>query len=190
MVFIGDDTERMKAIEALLIEAHEAERTRVARELHDDIGQRMAVLTMDLDALSQALPLPTTEVRARIDALSDRALDLAKGIQALSHQLYPAKLDYLGLGFRAMPSRAIRLSSVVGLRPRRSAAPPRPRTRQLVLSSTARICSTSSAPGSWRPAGSAVGRRRGGHTTSWRPVATITARSMTLRSSRTLPGHG
>ena len=97
MVVIGDDTERMKAIEALLIEAHEAERTRVAGALHDDIGQRLAVLTMDLDALSKALPLPTTEVRARIDALSDRAIDLGKDIQALSHQLYPAKLDYLGL---------------------------------------------------------------------------------------------
>src|SRR6185295_3743845 len=68
-----------------------------ARALHDDIGQRMAVLTMDLDALSQALPLPATEVRARIDALSDRAIRLGKDIQALSHQLYPAKLDYLGL---------------------------------------------------------------------------------------------
>src|SRR6185295_13799965 len=97
MVFIGDDAARMKAIEALLIEAHETERTRVSRVLHDDIGQRMAVLTMDLDALSKALPLPTSEVRARIDALSDRAIHLAQDIQALSHQLYPAKLDYLGL---------------------------------------------------------------------------------------------
>jgi signal transduction histidine kinase len=97
MVFIGDDIERMKAIEALLIEAHETERTRVARELHDDIGQRMAVLTMDLDALSKALPLPTAEVRARIDALSNRAIDLALDIQSLSHRLYPAKLEYLGL---------------------------------------------------------------------------------------------
>ena len=39
----------------------------------------------------------------------------------------------------------MRLSSVVGLRPRRSAAPPAPRMRQLVLSSTARMCSISSA---------------------------------------------
>ena len=87
----------MKAIEALLIEAHETERTLVAKALHDDIGQRMAVLTMDLDALSRALPLPTSDVRARIDGLSDRAINLAKAIQALSDQLYPAKLDYLGL---------------------------------------------------------------------------------------------
>ena len=97
MVFIGDDTARTKDVEARLIEAHEAERTRIAGELHDDIGQRMAVLTMDLDALGQALPLPTDEARTRVRALSDRTLQLAKDIQALSHRLHPPKLEYLGV---------------------------------------------------------------------------------------------
>jgi signal transduction histidine kinase len=97
MVFIGDDVERVKATEALLIEAHEAERIRVGKELHDDIGQRIAVLTMALDALSKALPLPTEEARARIDAISDRAVDLAQDIQSMSDRLHPLKLDYQGL---------------------------------------------------------------------------------------------
>jgi signal transduction histidine kinase len=96
MVFTGD-AERMKAIEALLIEAHETERTRIARELHDDIGQRMAVLTMDLDALTRALPLPESDARSRLREISDLALKLAKDIQALSHRLHPAKLEYLGI---------------------------------------------------------------------------------------------
>jgi len=97
LVMTGDDTPRAKDVEARLIEAHEAERTRIAGELHDDIGQRMAVLTMDLDALGQALPLPTDEARARVRALGDRTLQLAKDIQALSHRLHPSKLDYLGV---------------------------------------------------------------------------------------------
>ena len=97
MAFIGDDTARRKDVEARLIEAHEAERTRIAGELHDDIGQRMAVLTMDLDALGQALPLPTDEARTRVRALGDRTLQLARDIQALSHWLHPPKLEYLGL---------------------------------------------------------------------------------------------
>ena len=96
-VMTGDDTPRAKDVGARLIEAHEAERTRIAGELHDDIGQRMAVLTMDLDALGQALPLPTDEARARVRALGDRTLQLAKDIQALSHRLHPSKLDYLGV---------------------------------------------------------------------------------------------
>ena len=86
-----------KDVEARLIEAHEAERTRIAGELHDDIGQRMAALTMDLDALGQALPLPTDEARTRVRALCDRTLQLAKDIQALSHRLHPPKLEYLGV---------------------------------------------------------------------------------------------
>ena len=97
MISIGDDTERTKNVEARLIEAHEAERTRIAGELHNDIGQRLAVLTMDLDALAQALPLPTAEARTRIRALSDRTLELAKDIQALSHGLRPSKLEYVGV---------------------------------------------------------------------------------------------
>src|SRR5262245_40283327 len=97
MVFTGDETERLKAVEALLIEAHETERTRIARELHDDIGQRIAVLTMDLDALTRALPLAESDARDRLRAVADLALQLAKDIQALSHRLYPAKLEYLGI---------------------------------------------------------------------------------------------
>ncbi len=94
---IGDDTERIKAIEALLIEAHETERTRVGKQLHDDIGQRLAVLAMDLDALSHALPLPTKAARARIDAIWERAVDLVRDIQSLSDRLHTSQLEYLGL---------------------------------------------------------------------------------------------
>jgi signal transduction histidine kinase len=57
----------------------------------------MAVLTMELDALAQALPPSSTEARTRIRALSDRTLQLAKDIQAISHRLHPPKLDYLGV---------------------------------------------------------------------------------------------
>jgi signal transduction histidine kinase len=92
MVFSGS-----KDVEARLIEAHEAERTRIAGELHNDIGQRMALLTMDLDALGQVLPLPTDEARTRVRALSDRTLQLARDIQALSHRLHPPNLEYLGV---------------------------------------------------------------------------------------------
>lgn len=93
---MSDDTGRRKAVEGLLIEAHEQERTRIARHLHDDIGQRMAGLTMDLDALCQSLPL-STEAQKRIRDVSDRTLALAKDIQALSQQLHPSTLDYVGL---------------------------------------------------------------------------------------------
>lgn len=85
------------SVEALLVGAHERERTRIAKALHDDIGQRAAVLTMDLDRLEKALPLPVNEVTERVRALSERSLELSRDIQALSHQLYPARLEFLGI---------------------------------------------------------------------------------------------
>jgi signal transduction histidine kinase len=96
-VFPGDDAEHRAA---RLIEAHEAERLRIARELHDDIGQRLAVLTMDLDALRR-LPLLPPEVSTRLQELSDRSLQLARDLEALSQRLHPPKLEYLGLGSAA-----------------------------------------------------------------------------------------
>jgi signal transduction histidine kinase len=52
---------------------------------------------MDLDSLCRALPPSETDTRDRIRAVADLALTLAKDIQALSHRLYPSKLEYLGL---------------------------------------------------------------------------------------------
>jgi len=80
-----------------LLQAHETERTRVARDLHDDIGQRMAVLTMDLDAVAGMLPAEKSDVGRRLRVLSTRAIDLARDIQSLSHRLHSSKLDHLGL---------------------------------------------------------------------------------------------
>jgi signal transduction histidine kinase len=57
----------------------------------------MAVLTMELDGLSQALPLSTSESRSRLRGVSNRTLDLARDIQAISHSLHSSKLDYLGI---------------------------------------------------------------------------------------------
>ena len=69
-----DITERKRGEEALasvsrrLIEAQEQERTRIARELHDDIVQRLALLAVELEQLHQDLPnLP--EIRSRIGEL-------------------------------------------------------------------------------------------------------------------------
>jgi signal transduction histidine kinase len=82
---------------ARLLGAQESERFRIARELHDDIGQRMAALTMELDFLGQKLPPATTDLRGRIQTLSSRALELANDIQATSRNLHSSKVDYLGL---------------------------------------------------------------------------------------------
>jgi signal transduction histidine kinase len=97
-----DITARRQAEEALanvsrrLIEAQEQERTRIGRELHDDIGQRLALLAVELQQL-QGDPLILPEVRSRIGEFRKQTSEIADDIQSLSHELHSAKLQYLGI---------------------------------------------------------------------------------------------
>jgi PAS domain S-box-containing protein len=97
-----DITQRKLAEAALanvsrkLIEAQEQERTRIGRELHDDVSQRLALLAVQLQQLNQnSLILP--EVRSRMGELQKQASEIAADIQSLSHELHSAKLQYLGI---------------------------------------------------------------------------------------------
>jgi PAS domain S-box-containing protein len=97
-----DITERKLSEAALanvsrkLIEAQEQERTRIGRELHDDIGQRLSLLAVQLQGLNEnAVILP--EVRSSIAELQKEASEIAADIQSLSHELHSAKLQYLGI---------------------------------------------------------------------------------------------
>jgi signal transduction histidine kinase len=100
---VADVTNRKVAEEALsnvsrrMIEAQEQERTRIARELHDDIGQRLALLTIELERLQENPPNLSPEVRGRIGKLREQTSEIATDIQALSHELHSSKLDYLGI---------------------------------------------------------------------------------------------
>ncbi len=98
---LRESQDRLADFSYRLLEAHELERARIARELHDDIGQRMAVMTMDLDGLMHLLPLSTADLRVRIATMSNRAIDLAKDVQAISHRLHSSKLDHLGIALAA-----------------------------------------------------------------------------------------
>jgi signal transduction histidine kinase len=84
-----------------LIEAHEEERTRIARELHDDINQRIALLSVQLGQWARHRPNLGVEVTDHISHVSQELSDLGKDIQALSHRLHSSKLDYLGLAAAA-----------------------------------------------------------------------------------------
>ncbi len=80
-----------------MIEAHEEESTRIARELHDDIMQRLALVSMRLDYLTHTPPASAAEVTQEIEAARQQISDLVSDIQALSHRLHPSRLEVLGL---------------------------------------------------------------------------------------------
>lgn len=80
-----------------LIEAQERERSRIARELHDDMGQRLALLAVALQQMRLSLPASAAKVSSRIEELLKGVSEIATDIQALSHELHSSKLEYLGL---------------------------------------------------------------------------------------------
>jgi PAS domain S-box-containing protein len=100
---VADVSERKRAEEMLsslsqkLIEAQERERIRIARELHDDINQRMALLAVNLHVLSQKPPASAAELRRSISKESEMVTELVRDVEALSHRLHSSKLEYLGL---------------------------------------------------------------------------------------------
>lgn len=94
-----DITERKVAEQALsemtrkLIQAQEQERSRIGRELHDDIVQRLAMLTLDVEQLRENPP--DTERRAQ--EIQNALSEITDDVQALSHDLHSLKLEYLGV---------------------------------------------------------------------------------------------
>jgi PAS domain S-box-containing protein len=102
--FVGsasDITDQKLAQEALekiggkLIEAQEEERSRIARELHDDICQRLALLSMELEQASRGSN--GSGRSQKIEEIRRHCAQIAGDVQALSHKLHSSKLEYLGL---------------------------------------------------------------------------------------------
>jgi PAS domain S-box-containing protein len=102
LILAEDITRRKQMEEALsgmtrrLIESQEQERSRIGRELHDDIGQRLAMLAIELRQLHEDHSnLP--EVQSRLGEVHKQTLGIAADIQSVSHELHSAKLEYLGI---------------------------------------------------------------------------------------------
>jgi PAS domain S-box-containing protein len=100
--FVGsaiDTTDQKLAQQALervsgqLLEAQEKERRRIARELHDNICQRLGLLSLEIDRVSWS----SNGARKNLEEIRNHCDDIANEVQAISHQLHSSKLDYLGM---------------------------------------------------------------------------------------------
>lgn len=98
-----DVTDHKRAQEALsslsgrLIEAQEQERHHLARELHDDINQKLAVLSFGLQQVTHVVPDSQTPTRAQIEPLVNQVKNISRDLRALSHRLHSSRLETLGL---------------------------------------------------------------------------------------------
>jgi PAS domain S-box-containing protein len=85
-----------------VIVSQEAERQRIARELHDDLSQKLALLSIDVVQVIRDLPFP--EYRHHLERLSSQVEEIAGDLYDLAHKLHPSRLHTLGLveGVRAL----------------------------------------------------------------------------------------
>jgi PAS domain S-box-containing protein len=98
-----DITERKLAEEALsymnrrVIEAEERERDRIARDLHENVGQRLALLAIAIEELKNDFPDRVVERLDRLDAVWRKTLEILTDVKASAHELYSPRLEYLGV---------------------------------------------------------------------------------------------
>ena len=89
--------ETIESTSGRLIAAQEKERNRIARELHDDICQKLAVLSIELEQARKATEETPYLRDKRMLAVPQHCMEIASDVQALSHELHSSQLDVLGL---------------------------------------------------------------------------------------------
>ncbi|HKW31921.1 MAG TPA: PAS domain S-box protein [Candidatus Acidoferrum sp.] len=85
--------EALSSLSRKLIESQEQERARIGRELHDNISQRLAMLSIGLERVQNN----PSEVVTRLQELREETIAISSEVQALSHELHASKLEYLGV---------------------------------------------------------------------------------------------
>lgn len=84
-------------LSGLLINAQEMERSRLASELHDDFSQRLALLALGLENVSETLPNSSQDAKRQLREFFNSASELGADLHTVSHRLHPSALETLGL---------------------------------------------------------------------------------------------
>ncbi len=98
-----DITERKLAEDAIscmnrrVIDAEERERDRIAKDLHENVGQRLALLAIAIQELKNDLPDQAVDALARMDEVWGKTLEILTDVKASAHELYSPRLEYLGI---------------------------------------------------------------------------------------------
>lgn len=102
---------KLHAFAVELIRAEEDQRTRIARELHDGVGQIMTAVNIELEMLQQTAP---ATMKTRLEDVVALAASCQTEMRRVSHELRPAILDELGLAeaVRALAERMAKHSQI------------------------------------------------------------------------------
>ena len=94
---LRESEQKMRALAGSLLTAQEEERSRLARELHDDLTQQLALFSIELGRLANDLPNSQNDARTRVQSLQQQALRASSEVRRLSHGLHPSVIADFGL---------------------------------------------------------------------------------------------
>jgi signal transduction histidine kinase len=92
------DFEHVQKFARRLINAQEEERQRISREIHDDLGGKIAFLAFSVRQMVSQRPRHSSCIDTELNKVVDGLVDLATGLRDLSHSLHPPSLRYVGVG--------------------------------------------------------------------------------------------
>ena len=105
---------RIQDLAHRLIAAQEAERTRIARELHDDAGQRLASFSITLSDVRRRLVGSPEQLQPDLVVLEEQMMLLSDDLRLLSHEWHPRILEHLGL-IEALRARCVEVAAESGI---------------------------------------------------------------------------
>jgi signal transduction histidine kinase len=88
----------LQRLSSRLVDAQESERRAISRELHDEVGQSLGALLVDLSRLSASIPPDRAEEKEQVDRMKSVAESSVQAVRNIALLLRPSMLDDLGLG--------------------------------------------------------------------------------------------
>jgi signal transduction histidine kinase len=89
--------EALRDLSGRLIDSQEQERSRLARELHDDFSQRLALLALDVERIAEGMKHSSADSAKKMHELWNEACEIGADLHSLSHRLHSSTLESLGL---------------------------------------------------------------------------------------------
>ena len=110
----SDEVARLRGFAACLLMAQEAEQRRISREIHDDLGQKLALLEIQIERMKRA-PASEAGLISELESLRGSVAGLAEDLHRICHCLHPVILDNLGLavGIESLCEEYTKTSGIV-----------------------------------------------------------------------------
>ena len=104
----------LRALSAQLLRTQENERRRISLELHDQLGQDLALMSIQIEKLIEEVPESQAQLSDQLQELGKRTRDVTSKAQNISYQLHPPQLVHLGLvsAFRSLCNKVSQSSDI------------------------------------------------------------------------------